>query len=579
MPASLFAPKATLLVACMALLLVSCGNDSSGGSSNTQKVQCTLNSDCPTNQVCGTDGFCTTSFSGGDVAVTGDPDAVAGSDGAIGDIVATADAGSTPGKKGFCAECNTHADCGTAWRCEVLLNKGPGGSDHFCVPVCQADTECQDGVKCTLVDDGAKVKACIPPNYKCDGCSLAPCATGQSCAYLNDPPVCVKAAATCGSCDKNEDCAAKDICLDTDGNGKVCVPRCDGGQDCGPAAVCQPFAGGIEACAWQAETCCFGAGCKATAACATCPDKCIAGQCVECTKDDHCTDGKCNLTAKPPTCVKSACPDGKQQDASGACVDCLNATHCQPNEICVSGKCEAQSQDNVCKLCQDPYPACAKVNDQPVCVECAKDEDCKKKDAGTCDPKTYTCSKTTQGGAPDSGDCKTDADCVKKAGPTTKFDIACDANSGLCYDKNGYCDNITAFCNGKAGSKCKEQDLLGGGGGGSIPGLPAPPGGAQPGSGVCSCGAAASSKNPSSCDILPTCDCAKDPSSKQCDPLGIISCCALGCLEGLGGTSKPDPACFGGNSCLDMFCLINAMSGGTGGGGGGGYCSGSNATP
>ena len=193
----------------------------------------------------------------------------------------------------------------------------------------------------------------------------------------------------------------------------------------------------------------------------------------------------------------------------------------------------------------------------------------------TCDPKTYTCSGTTQGGAPDKGTCKTAADCTAAAGPATKFDLECDTDSGLCYDKNGTCDNISAFCNTKAGSTCKEQGGLPGGG---IPGLPAPPSGTQPGSGVCSCGAAASSKNPSTCDILPTCDCAKDPNGKACNPLGFLSCCALGCLEGLGGSSKPDPACFGGNTCLDMFCLLNAMGGGgAGGGAGGGYCQAQNA--
>lgn len=558
-----------------ALSLAGCGNDPAGGGNDTQKVQCTLNSDCPATQVCGSDGFCSATFTGGDVAVDDQPDSQG--DAAAPDAGA-ADAGGVPGKKGFCDECATHADCGTGWRCEVLLNKGLGGSDHFCVPVCTTDAGCQEGVKCTLVDDASKTMACIPPNYKCDGCSLQPCAKGQTCAYLNDPPVCVKAAATCSSCEKTEDCAATDFCIDVDGNGKVCVPRCDGGQDCGPAAGCQPFPGGLEACAWQADTCCYGPACQATTACKGCPDTCLAGQCVECTKDSHCKDGgKCNLTAKPPTCVKSACPDGKQLDADGACVDCLNATHCQANEICVSGKCETQTQDNVCKLCQDPYPACATISGQPACVECATDDDCKKKDAGTCDAKTYTCSGTTQGGAPDKGTCKTAADCVTAAGPATKFDLECDVASGLCYDKNGYCDNISAFCNTKAGSTCKEQGGLPGGGG-SIPGLPAPPSGTQPGSGVCSCGAAAASGNPSSCNILPSCDCAKDPNGKDCNPLGIISCCALGCLEGLGGNSKPDPACFGGNTCLDMFCLFNALGGGgTGGGGGGGYCQAQNA--
>ena len=573
---------AALVVGLGALLLAACGNDPAPANANSNKIQCTLNSDCPAPQVCGADGFCATAFSGGDVAINS-PDAGAPADGAVLiDGAGVADVPGTPGKAGFCSECTTQADCGAGWSCRILVNKGPGGSEHFCLPNCQTDSECQPGTTCTADDSAPQLKACVPLKWKCDGCFATPCAAGQMCLYadssdINAPPMCTKAAAPCESCDQNQDCAPQNVCLDVDGNGKVCVPRCDAGQDCGNAATCQPTAGGIDACTWQADTCCFGASCQPTAACKGCPDTCLAGQCVQCTKDSHCTEGTCNLTAKPPTCVKSACPDGKQQDASGACVDCLNATHCLPNEVCVSGKCETQNQDNVCKLCQAPYPACVTIGGQPACVECATDDDCKTKDAGTCDAKTYTCSGTTQGGAPDKGECKTDQDCKDSAPPTAGFDLACDTGTGLCYDKQGYCDNITAFCNKKAGSTCKEQGGLGGlPGGGGIPGMGTPPGGAQPGSGVCSCGGAGNG-TPAICkDLLglKNCDCAKDPSGKDCDPFGAGTCCSLGCVDGLLGNNGPDPACFGGGKCMNMGCIF-ALMGGAGSGSSAdsqGYC-------
>ncbi len=574
------------LTALAALMLIApaCGSNSGGGNTAPQGVKCTINSDCPGNQVCGSDGFCAQSFASGDVTNTGDQtstsDAVVG-----GDVSVAADTAGTPGKVSFCSACKTDVDCGTGWRCQLLLNEG---NSHFCLPKCTDNAGCPAGVICSDGGDSSGDKACIPPNWMCDGCSVTPCAEGTACDYTKQPPSCIKAAATCDTCDATDDCAAKDFCVDVDGNGKRCVPRCDGGQDCGAAATCQAFPGGIEACAWQADTCCYGPDCKATSACAGCPDKCVAGACVDCTKDDHCTDGTCNLVNN--TCVKSACPKGKQQDPSGACVDCLGPTHCDPGQICVSGKCEVQTQDNVCKLCQEPYPACATVNGQPACVECAKDEDCKAKKAGTCDTKTYTCSGTTTGGGPETGDCKTDEDCKKKAGATSKFDLACHVGSGLCYDKNGFCDNISAFCNKKAGSECKEQAALGGlpGGGGapSIPGLPGGGGGGtpQPGSGVCTCGGSGSG-TPDICkQLAPKCDCSKDPKGKDCDPLGIMSCCSLGCILGA-GAGKPDPACFGGGSCNNMGCLFEAMAGAGGGGGGSssgsqGYCTaGAPATP
>ena len=562
------------------LIASGCGNDAGDGNNGPQGVACTINSDCPNGQVCGADKFCAQSFAGGDVSSNGD--ATIGADApAVTDAGGALDAGGNPGKVGFCSECKVNADCGEGWRCQLLLNDG---NVHFCLPLCSGSGDCEAGVPCSDVGDASGDKACIPPNWKCDGCSVTPCGKGTACNYTQEPPSCVKSTATCDNCDKTADCGAKDVCVDVDGNGKRCVPRCDGGQDCGAAASCQPFAGGIEACAWQAANCCYGKDCKATSACDKCADKCVAGVCVDCTKDDHCPDGgKCNLTNN--TCVKSACPAGKQQDPSGACVDCLDPTHCQPGQICISGKCETQTQDNVCKLCQDPYPACATVNGQPACVECANDDDCKAKKVGTCDTKTYTCSGTTTGGGPETGDCKTDEDCKKKAGATSKFKLACDVASGLCYDKDGFCDNISAFCNKKAGSECKEQQGLGGlpGSGGGLPGLPGSGGGTpQAGAGVCTCGGAGSG-TPDICkSIAPKCDCSKDPKGKDCDPLGILSCCTLGCILSA-GDAKPDPACFGGGACNNMGCLSEALASAGGGGGSTsgsqGYCTAGASTP
>jgi hypothetical protein len=63
----------------------------------------------------------------------------------------------------------------------------------------------------------------------------------------------------------------------------------------------------------------------------------------------------------------------------------------------------------------------------------------------------------------------------------------CDQESGLCYNPNGNCDDVTEFC--PNGGKCIGQleamfACLPGGGMGGFPGIP---GGAAPNAGNCEC--------------------------------------------------------------------------------------------
>ena len=94
--------------------------------------------------------------------------------------------------------------------------------------------------------------------------------------------------------------------------------------------------------------------------------------------------------------------------------------------------------------------------------------------------ETYSC----EGGTVTPTDpCTSDADC--DAG-VSGFDLYC-GGDGLCHDKEGGCDDITAFClNGK---ECTDLlSLIGGGalpGGGLPGGLPGGGGATLPG--VCEC--------------------------------------------------------------------------------------------
>lgn len=589
-----------LLFATSALLLSACGGGDSGAGTTTPAQSCGLDSDCPNGQKC-VNSACQadSGFVGADVAGSSSGGASSGGTSSGADGGATDDANASTGTSSggtssggtdvaLCAACQEDKECKDGYGCVLLFNSE---THNFCLKKCESASDCTPGFFCTKANSDSDQQFCVPPNSKCDGCTLTGCDAGKKCDYSSDPSVCAEAGAACAGCKVGNDCATGHDCL-TIGGAKICVPSCGAGGKCPEASACQKF-DTTEACVSLSETCCYGAGCKTSDKCASCPDKCVAGVCVECTKDDHCTDGSCVVSQH--TCQQAKCPAEKphKQATTGLCVECTNDTHCGGKK-CLGNVCSDGGQSNECSLCKAPYPGCVQINGQWSCVECAEDADCKTKDAGTCSPKTYTCSGTINGGGPTKGECKADTDCPNG---TSSFSLACDTTSGLCYDKDGKCDNVTAFCNAKAGSKCIQlADLFPGGlpSGGGLPGIPGGggqpgPGGGSPGDGVCSCGGSGggtgSGPTPACKQFgLNDCDCKADPSSKKCDPLGLGSCCSLG---GSGGGAGPlslleclakmqgggsDPSCFGGTSCLPIGCLFAGMSGGGSSGKADGYC-------
>ena len=612
---------ARLLITALAassLLFGGCGGDGGGGGGGGTPAQsCTLDGDCPTGQKC-IDKICKAGdggFVGGDVgsssgatdgggSSSGAADAGASSGGTSG---SSGSSGSSSGgtNKNLCAACQNDKECADGYGCVLLFNSE---THNFCLSKCDSAADCTPGFFCTKANSDSEQQFCVPPNSKCDGCTLTGCDAGKKCDYAKDPPVCADAGAACAACKVDNDCANGHSCLSV-GGAKTCVPNCAGGGSCPANSTCQKF-DTTSACISNAAECCYGDSCKPADACASCKDKCFAGKCVDCLTDDQCPDGKCVLSQH--TCEQKSCSGNTphKQPQTGLCVECLNDTHCAGKK-CLQNKCSDGGQQNECSLCKDPYPGCVQINGQWSCVECGTDDDCKKKGAGNCSPKTYTCSGTVNGGGPTTGKCKSDADCP--AG-TTSFDLACDSGTGLCYDKNGRCDGLTAFCNAAKGSKCVPladiAGLPGGGGGGGIPNIPglpggsgSGPGGGGPGDGVCTCandggGSGGCSYDDSICKILSMdkkgCDCCADANSKACTG-ALGSCCQKKSAGGgTGGAGNPfiglldcfakaqtgtkDPACFGATSCLNTKCLTEAMSGGASTGTGPkGYCSGQNA--
>ena len=157
-------------------------------------------------------------------------------------------------------------------------------------------------------------------------------------------------------------------------------------------------------------------GCAQDTDCPLSSLHCLAGACVACYSDQHCT------TAGFPRCDL----------ALHRCVQCGVATDCAANQTCKSERCMTlcaggcpasmpRCDDSVCGqcdtddgvLCTSPTAAhCS----QHLCVGCLADGDC----GGTtprCDVVTASCVQ-----------CRSDADCSSGA-------PYCDVGSGMCVNR------------------------------------------------------------------------------------------------------------------------------------------------
>lgn len=630
----MFRTLALFATACLCTaLMTACSDPAKPTDAASSAIKCVLNTDCPGTAVCGTakvcvtpgctsicaagqactGGKCMTSStidagnSDGGVSDAGSSDAVSDSAAGTDDASIKPDSGpedtgtpekdsgpvvATPSKS--CGKCATDVDCGdAAYQCIPLM------SGKFCAKKCDTSDTCDPGYKCDLSSSDPKntQKNCVLPSYDCLGCTTTGCPAGQKCNAKLQTPICAAVKSVCDACNQESDCDAGLRCV-KQGDAKVCAPDCTASPTCPATSTCQTFFG-IHACAFQADKCCYGASCTMSTKCSACSaDKCLGGACVECVKDADCAGGTCNVAVH--TCIKDAAcaaPTPIKLSATGACVECSNDSHCTgagakgPKCDGVTNTCGVGTATSECAACGGAYPGCVQINAVWSCVECVTDKDCADKSKGTCSATKYMCSGSTGTGTGQlTGTCKTDADCVN--GPSTTFALKCDVPSGLCYDTEGNCDNLVAFCNAAAGSDCKTGGDLG------IPGMPPLPGGgaAGGGGGVCTCplagsGSGSSGLEPSgTCKIammldpkVKTCDCGADPKAAQCmffdiSTMAQVECCVapgsgtpsplpfdISCLGGLlgggSGGGTPSPACFGG-PCKDA-CSLADIAGGT----------------
>jgi len=291
-------------------------------------------------------------------------------------------------------ECSTTADCcgdkpteipeKCATRATVCTSVAAGCT---ATTVCTSDSQCGDGICRPAAANGTcsggnlSGRTCTTETNCQDLCDSGVCSySGTTCTANTDctyysaaTTVCTKPSRTCNC--TNPDYNPNDpICTDTDCT-DLCTLRCD------------------------SERCVVDRSCKKDADCGSATPFCADGQCVQCTIDDDCTDGK--------TCDKGVChaPCKHNEECatfyecnadSGECefVGCKSDRECilaaNANQNASSGedprlqKCLPSEADPLHKTCKIPCENDGSCGTQSVCdagfckfIGCEKDEECR----------------------------------------------------------------------------------------------------------------------------------------------------------------------------------------------------------
>jgi hypothetical protein len=338
---------------------------------------------------------------------------------------------------------------------QISYQDGFSNGGPTCVPA-----SCDDGNPCTVDSCGSN-----------GVCTHAPVVAGTSCSDGN-------------ACNGAETCDGVGTCKS--GTPVTCTAQ-DG---CHTAGTCNPTTG-----ACSNPTAANGTACNDGNAC-TQSDSCQAGVCtgsnpVACAPSDQChVAGTCNPTTG--TCTNPAVANGT------ACSDgsaCTRTDTCQAG-ACVGGNpvtCTAQDQCHVPGTCDPTSGACSNpiapngtgCDDGNACtggdrcqigvctgttgVTCTAQDQCHT--AGTCDPRTGTCSNpTAANGTPcnDGNACTTADSC--HGGACSGAAVTCTAQdqchtAGTCDPTSGACSNPASAdgttCND--GSACTTGDACHGG--------------------------------------------------------------------------------------------------------------------
>lgn len=422
----------------------------------------------------------------------------------------------TPGEQiTSCIACKTDAEC-------ALGSCHPLEAGTYCFEDCTTNDDCPTGWLCfSLTANG---KQCVPMKMGCGAnCLITPCGNGQVCNQ--DTGECQAAKTECGGCQQDWECPTGYRCNQM---GKYCAPECGAADLCPANSTCQEVNNiKVKVCVSGCAPCCYGDACQCGEPCPLDkPYRNSNDECVECLNDTHCTNGTCSSLG---VCQgTNTCPPEKPKLDNGVCVECTIDADCAPKGAgftCKNKKCSDGNEPPECSYCVDPYPACVQINEIWSCVGCKTDGDCPV--GWVCDASLFACSDPTL--PPDDGEhtpcnqCSSDAECTSSKGLTLK----CDTAYKCCYDPaGGACDKVEVNCEG--GLPCKSLlDLLGGGMGGGLPGMPMPTDGMG---GSCGC------TNPTS------------------DLMALLPCLMGGCPDSEG--------CAAGSICVDPNAVMGMLGGG-----------------
>jgi len=205
---------------------------------------------------------------------------------------------------------------------------------------------------------------------------------------------------------------------------------CGPSYHCNAAALCAPCDSSLfcgEACSPCGES---------TPHCAN-----INGrtQCVQCTEDAQCPNGRCDLETNQCTgCNEdSDCPSGACDTNTFTCVECNNDTQCPSGKYCATdlNECRACTQDAHCPQGE----SCSNYE----CSPCATNDACAGSSCNCC-PNGTQCAALTPGATPSCVECTTSSQCGEGK--------QCDTLNGRCVDSLPTCN--TADSCGPGCVKC-----------------------------------------------------------------------------------------------------------------------------
>lgn len=300
----------------------------------------------------------------------------------------------------LCAPCDTSLFCGPT--CSPC-----GAATPFCINR-NGDNTCVECLEDSDCRDGFQ---CDPATNTCNECNVdADCGRGEICVDR-----------TCVTCDTSDACA---------GNSCNCCPTGPGGQPMQCTAV-EP--GGPPVCV----------ECTSNEDCASGLCDLQAGHCVDVLfsnqRSDCCGEQCVTCPADYPFCLPG--PIGT------ACAQCRWDTDCSEGNFCLSGQCLPCTRDRHCGprcgSCGGDTPFCldGQIPARSECVGCVDDSQCP---GGTCNPETHQCDPVC------TLSCAPDTYCLGDQCVECLADTQCPCG--------GTCDLSTNTCS----SSCKNNsDCLG----------------------------------------------------------------------------------------------------------------------